>query len=456
LPFHTLGLPAPLVDTLRRLGYERPTPIQERSIPAIMAGRDVVASAETGSGKTAAFLLPILTRLLAGRRPAGTRVLVLVPTRELAVQVRTVALELSAGTSVGVASVYGGVGMDEQSRALRGGVDIVVATPGRLLDHAGRGAARFHTLEVLVLDEADRMLDMGFIPDIRRILKLLPTTRQTLLFSATMPREIVDLSREILRDPERVKVGHPRKASVPVGITHAIFPVPAHRKTALLAVLLRRGGVTQAIVFTRTKHRADRLKRALDTHGFESGVLHGDRSQGQRERAMEAFRAGRVKVLVATDLAARGLDVEGISHVVNFDFPHTPEDYLHRVGRTARADAKGDAFALVSPEEEEWVGPVERDLGASIPRVTLPEFDYSVAAPPGVPGAGGGGRGGRGGSRPPRPGGGRGHRPGGGGGPGQGGGGRGHGDRAFPGPGQPKSRDDFWKRVRRRNQRPNR
>jgi ATP-dependent RNA helicase RhlE len=433
------------VDTLRRLGYERPTPIQERSVPLILAGRDVVGSAETGSGKTAAFLLPILSRLLAGRRPAGTRVLVLVPTRELAIQVRTVALELSAGTSVGVASVYGGVGMEEQSRALRGGVDVVVATPGRLLDHAGRGATRFHTLEVLVLDEADRMLDMGFLPDIRRILKLLPAARQTLLFSATMPREIVDLSREILRDPERIKVGHPHRSAVPVGITHAIFPVPAHRKTALLVVLLRRGGVSQALVFTRTKHRADRLKRALDAHGFEAGVLHGDRSQGQRERTMAGFRTGQVKILVATDLAARGLDVEGISHVVNYDFPHTPEDYLHRVGRTARAEAKGDAFALVSPEEEEWVSPVERNLGASIPRVTLPEFDY--AAPP-TPGSGGGGGGGR---RPARAGGGGhgpGRRAGSGGGPR---GKRGQGSDAFPAPGAPKSRDDFWKRVRRRN-----
>jgi ATP-dependent RNA helicase RhlE len=446
--FQTLGLPEPLVETLRKLGYERPTPVQERAVPLVLAGRDVVASAETGSGKTAAFLLPILSRLLGGHRPQGSRVLILVPTRELAIQVRTVALELSQGTSVGVAAVYGGVGMDEQSRALRGGVDIVVATPGRLLDHANRGATRFHHIETLVLDEADRMLDMGFLPDIRRVLKLLPTTRQTLLFSATMPREIVDLSREILRDPERLKVGHPRRASVPVGITHALFPVPAHRKTALLAVLLRRGGVTQVIVFTRTKHRADRLKRSLDTLGFESGVLHGDRSQGQRERTMEAFRAGRVRVLVATDLAARGIDVEGISHVVNFDFPRSAEDYLHRVGRTARADAKGDAFALVAPDEQEFVGAVERELGAAIPRVTLPDFDY--AAPPPA----GGGAGGRGGPpRSPRP-----QRPhgggGGGGGGGRHGGGRGHGDRAFPAPGQPKSRDEFWKRLRRRRRGP--
>ena len=445
MPFSSLGITPPLSDILRAHGFEKPTPIQVQAIPAVLAGKDLVASAETGSGKSAAFLLPILTRILREKRPGGTRALILVPTRELAIQLRTVSLELSEGTSIGVAAIYGGVGMGDQTKALRGGVDIVVATPGRLLDHANRGAPKFHTLETLVLDEADRMLDMGFIPDIRRILKLLPTTRQTLLFSATMPREIVDLSREILRDPERIKVGHARKAAVPVGITHAVFPVPAHRKTALLAVLLRRGGVTQAIVFTRTKHRADRLKRALDTHGVEAGVMHGDRTQGQREKTLEAFRAGRVKILVATDLAARGLDVEGISHVVNFDFPKTAEDYLHRVGRTARAEAKGDAFALVAPEEMKEVASVERILGASIPRVTLPEFDYTVPAPPGQPGGGGGRPGGGGGGhfgpRPPRPAGhGHGHRPGGG-----------KPDRSFPGPGQPKSRDEFWKRVRSRN-----
>jgi ATP-dependent RNA helicase RhlE len=438
MPFASLGITPPLSDILRGHGFEKPTPIQEQAIPAVLAGKDLVASAETGSGKSAAFLLPILTRILREKRPGGTRALILVPTRELAIQLRTVALELSEGTSIGVAAIYGGVGMGDQTKALRGGVDIVVATPGRLLDHANRGAPKFQTLETLVLDEADRMLDMGFIPDIRRILKLLPTTRQTLLFSATMPREIVDLSREILRDPERIKVGHAKKAAVPVGITHAIFPVPAHRKTALLAVLLRRGGVNQAIVFTRTKHRADRLKRALDTHGFEAGVMHGDRTQGQREKTLDAFRQGRVKVLVATDLAARGLDVEGISHVVNFDFPKTPEDYLHRVGRTARAEAKGDAFALVAPEEMKEVHAVERVLGTSIPRVTLPEFDYSVPAPPGHPGGGGGGHaGGHGGPRTPRP---AGH-------------GHGHGHTSTGGPPRHGSKDEFWKRVRSRNRR---
>jgi len=357
---------------------------------------------------------------------------VLVPTRELALQVRTVAIDLSTGTSVGCAAVYGGVGMDDQTKALRGAVDIVVATPGRLLDHARRGSTRFHHLEVLVLDEADRMLDMGFLPDIRRVLALLPRTRQTLLFSATIPREIADLSREVLREPERIRVGHARRDSVPVGITHAVFPVPAHRKTALLTVLLRRGGMGSVLVFTRTKHRADRLARSLAPQGFEAGVLHGDRSQGQRERTLAAFRAGRVKVLVATDLAARGLDVEGISHVVNFDFPRTPEDYVHRVGRTARAEAKGDAFALVSPEEEGGVREVEREMGTSIPRVTLPEFDYAAPPPPGAKpgparpgGAGQGRRGGRGGA--------------------SGG--------AFPATGAPRSRDEFWRRVRRR-QRP--
>jgi len=460
VPFHTLGLGPPFTDTLRRLGFERPTPVQERAIPCVLAGRDLVASAETGSGKTAAFLLPILSRLLAGRRPGGTRVLVLVPTRELVVQVRTVALELSAGTSLGCATVYGGVGMEDQGKALRGGVDIVVATPGRLLDHAGRGATRFHHLEVLVLDEADRMLDMGFMPDVRRILALLPKTRQTLLFSATIPPEIATLSREVLRDPERIRVGHARKHSVPVGITHAVFPVPAHRKTALLTVLLRRGGMTSVVVFTRTKHRADRLTKALHREGFATGALHGDRSQGQRERTLAAFRARKITVLVATDLAARGLDVEGISHVVNFDFPPAPEDYIHRVGRTARADARGDAFALVSPEEMGAVGLVEREMGADIPRVTLPEFDYAAAPPAGPPGSGRRGPGPRGGRSHGRPG--APHRRGDppmGGAPRPAGGGVPRGAPGGPGSGGPAGRSGspgghspgaFWKRLMQR------
>jgi ATP-dependent RNA helicase RhlE len=392
VPFHSLGLGPPLTDTLRRLGFDSPTPIQEQAIPFILAGRDVVGSAETGSGKTAAFLLPAMARLLRGKNAGATRVLILVPTRELAMQVFTVAQELAAGTGIGCIPVYGGVGLEGQAPALRSGVDIVVATPGRLLDHAGRGYTRFRSLEVLVLDEADRMLDMGFLPDIRRILATLPNERQTLLFSATMPREIVELSRDILRDPERIRVGPLRTTSAPVGITHAIFPVPAHRKTALLEVLLRREGMTSVLVFTRTKHGADRLSRELARSGFETGVLHGDRSQAERERDLGAFMDGYLKVLVATDVAARGLDVEGITHVINYDFPRSPEDYLHRVGRTARMKAKGDAFALVAPEEEGEVAGVEREMGVSIPRVTLPEFDYAGRS------GGGQGRGGRGGS----------------------------------------------------------
>ncbi len=401
MPFHALGLAPPLTDTLRRLGFEQPTPIQVRAIPPILAGRDVVGSAETGSGKTAAFLLPTMTRLMAGKAAGGTRMLILVPTRELAVQVHTVAAELAAGTGLGCVPVYGGVGLEGQSPALRTGVDIVVATPGRLLDHMGRGTTRFRTLEVLVLDEADRMLDMGFLPDLRRILALLPNERQTLLFSATMPRGIVELSRDILREPERIRVGPPRTTSAPVGITHAIFPVPANRKTALLEVLLRREGMTSVLVFTRTKHGADKLAHELGRAGFETGVLHSDRTQADRERDLSAFMDGYLKVLVATDLAARGLDVEGITHVVNYDFPRSPEDYLHRVGRTARATAKGDAFALVSPEEEGEVAGVEKEMGVSIPRVTLPEFDYAGRSGPGRRGPGGGQRhgppGGRGG-----------------------------------------------------------
>jgi ATP-dependent RNA helicase RhlE len=430
MPFSSLGLGPPLTDTLRRLGYERPTPIQERAIPAILAGKDVVGSAETGSGKTAAFLLPILTRLMAGPRPPGqTRCLVVVPTRELAMQVYTVARELMAGTDLACLPVYGGVGMEGQAPGLRSGVDLVVATPGRLLDHAGRAYTRFAKMEVLVLDEADRMLDMGFLPDIRRILGLLPKERQTLLFSATMPPEIVELARDVMRDPERIRIGHAKTASVPTGITHAVYPVPDHRKTALLTVLLRKGGMTSVIVFTRTKQRADRLSQDLAREGFEIGVLHADRSQADRERDYAAFVDGYIKVLVATDLAARGLDVEGVSHVVNFDFPRSPEDYLHRVGRTARAQATGDAFALVNPEEEREVAGVERVMGVSLPRVTLPEFDYRAS------GSGGGSRHGRGGSR--------------GGGGGGGGSGRG-GPPPRTAPSGGSGGSSAWKRLRRR------
>jgi ATP-dependent RNA helicase RhlE len=428
MPFHALGLGPPLPDTLRRLGFEKPTPIQERAIPPVLAGRDVVGSAETGSGKTAAFVLPSIQRLLAGKNEGGTRMLVLVPTRELAVQVHSVAAELAEGTGLGCVSVYGGVGLEGQAPALRSGVDIVIATPGRLLDHAGRAYTRFRTLGILVLDEADRMLDMGFLPDLRRILALLPRDRQTLLFSATMPRGIVELARDITRDPERIRIGSQRTTSAPVGITHAIFPVPAHRKTALLQVLLRREGMNSVLVFSRTKHGADRLSHELARAGFETGVLHSDRTQADRERDLAAFMDGYLKVLVATDVAARGLDVEGITHVINYDFPRSPEDYLHRVGRTARAEAKGDAFTLVSPEEEGEIAGVEREMGASIPRVTLPEFDYGGRSGPGRGGGGGGHR------RGP---------PGGGGGPP----GAGRGPAAAPAGSH--SAGAYWKRLKR-------
>jgi ATP-dependent RNA helicase RhlE len=364
----------------------------------------VVASAETGSGKTAAFLLPALQRILQSPSTGSNRILVLVPTRELATQVFTVAVELSEGTGVRCVPVYGGVAMDGQGAALRSGYEIIVATPGRLLDHAGRGSTRFGGLELLVLDEADRMLDMGFLPDIRRILTLLQGKRQTMMFSATMPPEIVELSRDILVNPERIHVGSKVTTTVPVGITHAIFPVSESRKSALLQVLLRREGMHSVLVFTRTKIRADRLSRDLGRAGFVNGVLHGDRSQAERERDLAAFMDGYLRILVATDVAARGLDVEGITHVINYDFPRAPEDYFHRVGRTARARATGDAFTLLSPEEEADVPRVEREMGASIPRVTLPEFDYTSRGSGeysggGGGGGGGGGRGGRDGGR---------------------------------------------------------
>ncbi|MHC4923201.1 MAG: DEAD/DEAH box helicase [Planctomycetota bacterium] len=385
MPFHALGLKPPLTDTLRAHGFEMPTPIQEQAIPAILEGRDVVGSAETGSGKTAAFLLPSLDKLIAGEKPEGTRVLVLVPTRELATQVHTVATELCDGTDLQSMPIYGGIVVDGQAAAMRGGVDIAIATPGRLLDLIGRGVTKFGKLEVLVLDEADRMLDMGFIADIRRILAVLPKEKQTLFFSATMPPEVEELAEDILDDPLRIQVGPKRTSAVPVGITHAIFPVPERRKTDLLKVLLRRGGMHAAIVFCKTKRGAEQLGKELSRSRILCAVIHGDRNQQDRERELSAFMDGYVDVLVATDVAARGIDIEGISHVINYDFPHSPEDYLHRVGRTARAEATGDAFTMVTPADERDVKTIERKMGMSIPRVTLPEFNYEGGSSRGAP-----------------------------------------------------------------------
>ncbi len=375
MPFTSLGLHHDLQRGIRELGFGRPTPIQAEAIPPALEGKDVLACAMTGSGKTAAFALPILHRL-TGKPRGTTRALVLTPTRELAAQIEEHVNALAVHTPLSAAAIFGGVGMGPQEHALRRGVDVIVATPGRLLDHLRHPYAALRGLEVLVLDEADRMLDMGFLPDIRRILKHLPARRQTLFFSATMPEPIVALSRQMLHAP--VMINLERKPSPAVGITHAAYPVPSDLKAALLVELVKRGEIRSVIAFTRTKHRANRLADYLARYGVSAGKIHGNRSQGQRTQALAAFKAGRFPVLVATDIAARGIDVDALSHVVNFDVPNNPEDYVHRVGRTARAEATGEAFVFVSPQEETSLRSIERAIRKSLPRVTLPGFNYAA------------------------------------------------------------------------------
>jgi ATP-dependent RNA helicase RhlE len=373
MPFSSFGLHPDLLRGVKELGFTRPTPIQNDAIPPVMEGRDILACAMTGSGKTAAFVLPILHRLHS--KPRGkTRALVLTPTRELAAQIDEHLRELAIHTPLSGAAVFGGVGMGPQEHAFRSGVDVIVATPGRLLDHFRFPYARLEHLEVLVLDEADRMLDMGFLPDIRRVLKHLPQKRQTLFFSATLPDPIVVLSREMLRNPATINLE--RKAAPAVGITQALYPVAQDLKSLLLLELLKRGDVKSVIAFTRTKHRANRLADFLVKHGVVAARIHGNRSQAQRTDALKGFKDGKYRVLVATDIAARGIDVEDISHVVNFDVPHAPDDYIHRVGRTARAEATGDAFTFVAPDEETDLRAIERAVGKRLPRITVPGFDY--------------------------------------------------------------------------------
>ncbi len=370
MSFTSFTLHTDLLRGLDALGFAVPTPIQKDAIPPALEGRDVLACAMTGSGKTAAFLLPILQRL--ADRPRGvTRALVLAPTRELAAQIAEHRRQLARFARIGGAAVFGGVALGPQEQALRRGADVLVATPGRLLDHLRHPYARLTGLEVLVLDEADRMLDMGFLPDIRRIMKALPSARrQTLLFAATLPPAIVALARELLRDPVMINVE--RAAAPAVGVSHAAYPVAAEGKLPLLLELLRKPGVRNMLIFTRTKHRANRLADGLVRRGVAAERIHGNRSQTQRTRALAAFKAGACRVLVATDIAARGIDVAGLSHVVNFDVPNVPEDYIHRVGRTARMEAVGDAVTFVSPAEEADFRSIERAVGTRILRVTPP------------------------------------------------------------------------------------
>jgi ATP-dependent RNA helicase RhlE len=374
MPFSSFGLHADLLRGVKELGFKRPTPIQTDAMPPAIAGKDVLACAMTGSGKSAAFLLPILNRLIAKKR-GTTRALILTPTRELAAQIDEHLRELAVHTPLSGAAVYGGVGMGPQEHAFRSGVDVIVATPGRLLDHFQYGYAKLEGLEILVLDEADRMLDMGFLPDIRRVLRHLPSKLQTLFFSATLPQPIVELSREMLKNPATISIE--RKSAPATGITQTVFPVSQDLKLPLLETLLKRREIQNAIVFTRTKHRANRVFEQLERHKVRVARIHGNRSQAQRTDALAGFKNGRYQILVATDIAARGIDVEALSHVVNFDVPGMPEDYIHRVGRTARAELTGDAITFVAPDEENDLRAIERAIGKRLPRVTVPDFDYA-------------------------------------------------------------------------------
>jgi ATP-dependent RNA helicase RhlE len=374
--FTDLGLSPPVLAAVTDAGYTEPTPIQRDAIPLAMSGRDMIGLAHTGTGKTAAFTLPIIERLLGG--PRRTRVLILTPTRELAAQVDESFRKYGKHSDLGVVAVFGGVPIEPQERALRGGVDVVVATPGRLIDHMERQNVVFDDLEVLVLDEADRMLDMGFAPQINRIVNEIPRYRQTLLFSATMPPEVEALARKYLRKPVVVQVG--RRSSAASTVAHAVYPVPRDKKSALLVELLRKPEMDSVLIFTRTKHGADRVVRHLERAGITATAMHADKSQPQRTRALEGFKDGTIRVLVATDIAQRGLDISGITHVINYDVPQQPEDYVHRIGRTGRAAATGDAYTFMSPDEIAMVRTIERVISQQIPRISVPGFDFGTVA----------------------------------------------------------------------------
>jgi ATP-dependent RNA helicase RhlE len=378
LNFEQFNLDSRLMQGIKVAGYEAATPIQEAAIPAALRGRDIIGTAQTGTGKTAAFVLPILNRLLEGSRGIP-RALIVTPTRELAEQIYQVVRALSVGTKVRSATVYGGVTASRQIKALKEGVDILVATPGRLLDLVQQRYARLDKVEILVLDEADRMFDMGFLPDIRRIIKAVPVQRQTMLFSATFPPEVELLAKQSLIDPQKIAMGISRPAHT---VTHALYPVPAHLKSGLLLKLLKQIDSDSVLVFTRTKHRADKLARQIAHAGFHVTSLHSNRTQGQREQALRGFKSGHFRIMVATDIAARGLDIESISHVINFDMPDTADAYIHRIGRTGRAQRTGDAFTLVTPEDNDMIRALERIMGHPLKREILPDFDYTVAAPP--------------------------------------------------------------------------
>jgi len=372
--FADLGLTAPMLKALSDAGYQRPTPIQAQAVPLALKGRDLIGLAMTGTGKTAAFVIPIIERLLGG--PKRTRALILTPTRELCVQVEESFRKYGKHSGLGVIPVYGGVGYDPQVKALRAGVDVVVATPGRLLDHLEKQNVVLDEIEVLVLDEADRMLDMGFAPQINRIVAQLHSYRQTLLFSATMPPEVEALARKYLRKPAVVQVG--RRSGAATTVQHFVYPCPKDKKTSLLVELLKKETLGSVLVFTRTKHGADRVVKALEKAGINAGAMHADKTQGQRTKALEDFRKGKLRVLVATDIAQRGLDISGISHVINYDVPQQAEDYVHRIGRTGRAATTGDAYTFMCADEIAMVRSIERVIGQAIPRISVPGYDFGT------------------------------------------------------------------------------
>ncbi|MBI1191578.1 MAG: DEAD/DEAH box helicase [Bacteroidetes bacterium] len=378
--FTDFNLDARLAAGIRKAGYTTPTPIQVSGIPAVIGGRDLIATAQTGTGKTAAFVLPMLHQMLS--KPGNgrsTRALILTPTRELALQILETIEILATGTGLRAATVFGGVGANPQIQALRSGTDIIVACPGRLLDLQQQGEVDFSSLGFFVLDEADRMFDMGFLPEVKRIIRFLPAKRQNLLFSATFPKEVEDLAAGLLHNPERVKVGISKPAHT---VAHALYPVEPHLKAGLLLELLRKTDANSVLIFTRTKHRAKKLAQKLEREGYKVTSLHGNRSQNQRQEALGGFKDGKYDIMVATDIAARGIDVSTISHVINFDMPDTADAYIHRIGRTGRAERTGDAYTLVSAEDNEMIRILEKIMGSKLDRAYLDGFDYKAPAPP--------------------------------------------------------------------------
>ena len=363
--FDALGLSPALLRAVRELGFTTPTPVQAAAIPPALAGKDVLASAQTGTGKTAAFGIPLIERLMTLPRKK-TRALILAPTRELAAQIAAHLTALAKGTNLRIASIYGGVGFGAQFAAFARGTEIIVATPGRLMDLMGQGSARLDDVSLLVLDEADRMLDMGFLPAVKRIVAKVPAQRQTLFFSATIAPEVLKLTRDLLKDPVRVEVTPHSNSTTAEGITHTAYAVDQMQKTNLFVELLKDNTIYSALAFTRTKARANRLALALEKHNISTERIHGDRSQAQRTRALADFKRGKLRVLVATDVAARGIDIAELGHVVNYDVPMVPEDYVHRVGRTGRNELPGHALTLAAPDEQVYLQAIEKAFGLKL------------------------------------------------------------------------------------------